>query len=91
MIGTLLERHGWRLERLGTTHCRYNKDAYQFEVRQTDEHVFVTVPLPGSDARYRTRLDSLDEADTYLEAHLDNLNKIETDLLENAEGEHDDD
>lgn len=86
MIGTFLKEQGWRLEMLGASHYRFNKGTYQFEVRYADERVFVTVPLPGSDSRYRVRLDSLDEVDPYLSAHLDNFNdKFEAESYETVE------
>ena len=86
MIGTLLERQGWRLEVLGLTRYRYRKDSYHFEVEYADDaRIFVTVPLPGSDSRYRTRLDSADDADEYLAMHLDHLEKIESHADESDE------
>jgi len=83
MLGTVLQKQGWRLEMLDSTHYRYKKNSYEFEVDYDDEEVFVTVPLPGSDSRYRTRLSSTENAEEYLMMHLDNLEKIESKSSQN--------
>ena len=85
MIGTLLERQGWRLEMLDNTHYLYTKQNYQFEIVHAHNSVFVTVPLPGSDSRYRTRLDSIDHAESYLEKHMEYIKKIEINSLDQTD------
>ena len=84
MIGTLLERHGWRLEMLDSNHYCYKRNMYQFEVEHANESIFVTVPLPGSDSRYQTKLYSTDVADNYLTSHMEYIEKIEMLPYENS-------
>lgn len=69
---------------LGSTHYRYTKHAYEFEVKHADEGIFVTVPLPGSDSRYRTRINSTENAEEYLTKHSSHLEKIENSSVESA-------
>lgn len=81
MIGGQLTNQGWRLEVVDTSRYHYKKDLYAFEIRHMDPYVFVTVPLPGTDSRYRTRLDSQSKAEEYLSMHSNYLKKIiETNL-----------
>lgn len=74
MLEALFEQQGWRVDTLSSTHFIYRKGEYQFEAKQNGTHIEVTVPLPGSDSRYKTRFNSYVLAEDYLQSHLENLN-----------------
>lgn len=75
MIGTRLIEQGWKLHKRESEYYYYQKDDYKFEIYHKANRVFITVPLPGSDSRYRTRLNSSSEAESYLAKHANHLQK----------------
>jgi len=82
MFETLFEQQGWRVETLSSTHIRYHKGEYQFEVKDNGPYIYVTIPLVNSGSRYTTRFDTYYLAEDYLYFHIDHLEKIEMDFSE---------
>ena len=73
MLVTTFEEHGWRTEKLGSTHYQYRKDSYEFEVKVDGVEIVVTIPLVGSDSRYQTKFLYYDDAVEFLKSHLENV------------------